>query len=116
MKEQFKIQVLRIKDTELNVGILSTYHGHPNPETFYINYLYIDKEYQSQGLGQEVVIGLLSILKHTKYDEVRANVSIKNWQAIRFWTQLGLNTINGFFGDKEHSDSSFADMELRKRL
>ncbi|MBN8208131.1 GNAT family N-acetyltransferase [Bacillus sp. NTK071] len=114
--EQFRIQVIRIKDTEPIVGILNTYHGHPNPETFYINYLYIDKKYQSQGLGTELVNGLLGILIQTKYDAVRANVSVKNWPAIRFWTQLGLTTIKGFFGDRVHSDSTFADIELCKQL
>ncbi|WP_404349579.1 hypothetical protein LG311_03220 [Sutcliffiella horikoshii] len=39
-KEQFRIQVIRIKETGLIAGILTTYHGYPGSETFYINYLY----------------------------------------------------------------------------
>jgi ribosomal protein S18 acetylase RimI-like enzyme len=115
-KDQFKIQVIRMKETDLIVGIITTYHGYPTSETFYINYLYIDKEYHKQGLGQEVVNELLDILKRIKYDEVRANVSIKNWSALRFWTKLGLNTINGIYGDKVHSSDQYADIELIKKL
>ncbi|MGM0867551.1 MAG: GNAT family N-acetyltransferase [Bacillota bacterium] len=116
IKDQFKIQVIRMKETGLIVGLFTTYHGYPMPETFYINYLYIDKKYHKQGLGQEVVIELLDILKRTKYNEVRANVAIKNWAALRFWSKLGLNTIQGIFGDKEHGVDNYADIELIKYL
>ena len=115
-KDQFKIQVIRMKETGLIVGLLTAYHGYPVPETFYINYLYIDKEYHQQGLGQEVINELLRIIKGFQYKEVRANVAIKNWPALRFWTKLGLNTIQGIFGDREHGDDKFADIELIKYL
>ncbi|OEH92073.1 hypothetical protein BFG57_16895 [Bacillus solimangrovi] len=115
-KEQFKIQVIRMKASRLIVGILTTYHGYPKPETFYINYLYIDKEYHKQGLGQEVIHDLLRILKEKHYTEVRANVAIKNWPALRFWTKLGLNSINGIYGDKEHSMNAYAEIELIMEL
>jgi diamine N-acetyltransferase len=105
-----------MKETGLIVGLLTTYHGYPNPETFYINYLYIDKDYHNQGLGQEVINELLSLLKEAQYKEVRANVALKNWAALRFWTKLGLNTIQGIFGDKEHGDDQYADVELIKYL
>ena len=113
-KEQYKIQVIKMKETGLIVGLLTTYHGYPVPESFYINYLYIDKEYHHQGLGQEVMNELLSILKEIQYKEVRANVAIKNWPALRFWTKLGLNTIQGIYGDKEHGTDQYADVELIK--
>jgi ribosomal protein S18 acetylase RimI-like enzyme len=115
-KDNFKIQVIKLKDTERMVGILTTYHGYPYPEIFYINYLYIDKDYHQQGLGQEVVKELLTIIKQRNYDEVRANVAIKNWAALRFWSKLGLNTINGIYGDKELAPDHFADIELVKQL
>jgi diamine N-acetyltransferase len=37
-------------------------------------------------MAQEIVNELLSILKGIKYNEVRANVALKNWPALRFWT------------------------------
>ncbi|MBM7602427.1 GNAT superfamily N-acetyltransferase [Metabacillus crassostreae] len=113
-KDRFKIQVIRLKSNEIMTGLLITYHGFPQPKIFYINYLYIDKEYQNEGLGHELVTELLRILQHAKYNEVRANVAMKNWPAVRFWTKLGLNTINGFFGDKEHGENQYADIELIK--
>jgi ribosomal protein S18 acetylase RimI-like enzyme len=113
-KEQFRIQVIRIKETGVIAGILTTYHGYPEPGTFYINYLYIDKAFHKQGLGQEVVTELLSVVEQEGYHEVRANVAMKNWAALRFWTKVGLNSISGIYGDREHGSDSFADMELVK--
>lgn len=111
-KERYKIQVLTLKGTDTIVGILTTYHGYPKAETFYINYLYIDKKYHKQGLGKEVINELLTILRESNFGEVRASVAIKNWPALRFWTGLGVNTINGFYGDKEYKDDHYADIEL----
>ena len=115
-KDKYKIQVIRVKETDTIVGILTTYQGYPKYETFYINYLYIDKEYHKQGLGKEVISELLSILQESKFAEVRASVAIKNWPAIRFWTGLGLDTINGFYGDNEYRADHYADIELIKKF
>ena len=115
-KDKYKIQVIRVKETDTIVGILTTYQGYPKNGTFYINYLYIDKEYHKQGLGKEVISELLSILRESKFGEVRASVAIKNWPAIRFWTGLGLDTINGFYGDNEYRADHYADIELIKKF
>lgn len=116
VRDQFKIQVIRMKETDKIAGLLLSYHGYPTLDTFYINYLFIDTECHKQGIGQEVVYELVEILKDAKYREVRANVSLKNWPALRFWTKLGFNKINGVFGDKIHSNQHFADIELIKEL
>ncbi|UTE78357.1 GNAT family N-acetyltransferase [Rossellomorea sp. KS-H15a] len=115
-KENFRIQVIRMKESEELVGLLVSYHGHPVLESFYINYLSIDPDYQKLGLGQEVGEEFLEIVKHHEFKEVRANVALKNWGAIRFWTKLGLDTINGIYGDSEYGENRFADMELVKRF
>lgn len=105
-----------MKESEELVGLLVSYHGHPVLESFYINYLSIDPDYQKLGLGQEVGEEFLEIVKHHEFKEVRANVALKNWGAIRFWTKLGLDTINGIYGDSEYGENRFADMELVKRF
>ncbi|XKE55523.1 GNAT family N-acetyltransferase [Sutcliffiella horikoshii] len=79
-----------------------------------MKYLYIDKALHRQGLGQEVVTELLSIVDQAGYDEVRANIAMKNWVALRFWTKVGLNSISGIYEDKEHGMDNFAKMELVK--
>ncbi len=115
-KERYKIQVLALKGTGTIVGILTTYHGYPKAETFYINFLYIDKVYHKQGLGKEVINELLKVLRECNFGEVRASVAIKNWPALRFWTGLGLNTVNGFYGDKVYGADQYANIELIKKF
>ncbi|PFG03508.1 GNAT family N-acetyltransferase [Bacillus sp. es.034] len=115
-KENFRIQVIRIKESEDLVGLLVSYHGHPVPDSFYINYLSIDPDYHKQGLGQEIVEELLNMVNQHEFKEVRANVALKNWGAIRFWTKLGLDTINGIYGDSEYGENRFADIELVKKF
>ncbi|MFD1676560.1 GNAT family N-acetyltransferase [Alicyclobacillus fodiniaquatilis] len=115
-KEHFKIQSIRVKETGIIAGLLIIYHGYPTPQTVYVTYLYIDQNYQKQGLGQEVINGLFIRLKRIGYGEVRANVALKNWTALRFWIKLGLNSIGGIYGHKEHSADTYADVELIKYL
>ncbi|MCA1060179.1 GNAT family N-acetyltransferase [Rossellomorea aquimaris] len=115
-KEHFKIQVVRIKESDELVGLLITYHGYPAPESFYINYFTIDPDYHKKGLGREMVKELLDIVKQHNFKEVRANVALKNWGALRFWTKLGIDKINGIYGDPVYEEDSFADIELMKRL
>ncbi|WP_335872395.1 GNAT family N-acetyltransferase [Bacillus sp. 2205SS5-2] len=76
-RAQFVIQVIGMKETGRIVGFLTKDYRYPMSGTFNINYLYIDKKYHKQGLGQEVVTELLSVLKRIKNSEVRANDEIK---------------------------------------
>lgn len=99
-KDQYRIQVIRMKESGHIVGLLTTYHGYPTPETFYINYLYIDRESHNQVLGQEVIYELLDILKRIEYDEVRANVAIKIGQPLGFGQKLDLIPYMGFMETK----------------
>ncbi|MEW4282898.1 GNAT family N-acetyltransferase [Priestia koreensis] len=115
-KDHFKIQVLRMKESHKIIGLLAMYHGHPSSDVFYITYFYVDQRLQSQGLGREAMEQLLQCVKEANYTEIRANVAIKNWPALRFWTSLGLDRIQGVFGDRTHSSQSFADVELVKKL
>lgn len=59
-----------------------------------------------------------SEIKLTKieYKEIRINVALKNWSALRFWHKTGFDKINGVFGDKEYSEQSYSSIELVKYL
>ncbi|WP_405130652.1 hypothetical protein MHB43_24800 [Paenibacillus sp. FSL H8-0317] len=50
------------------------------------------------------------------YKEIRINVALKNWPALRFWIKSGFNQVSGIYGDLEHSDETFANTELIKAL
>lgn len=110
-RDNLKIQVVR-GSTEKMFGLLILYHGYPHGKCTYITFLFIDPEQQRQGLGYELTIELFNQLRSIGYDEVRANVQLKNWPALRFWAKVGLTTIAGIYGDQNCSDNTYADVEL----
>lgn len=115
-KENFCIYT--IKSTEINelLGFISLYHGYPTYDSAYISFMYIDKNKQGNGYGQEAEAQLSKELFKLGFKYIRANIAIKNWPAIRFWTKAGFTEISGVFGDKIHSETTYADIELIKTI
>jgi ribosomal protein S18 acetylase RimI-like enzyme len=116
VKENYQLFTIRRIDSNELIGILSIYHGYPQIDSAYIVFLYICTEQQGQGFGKEVENQLCLEIKKLGYKEIRANVAVKNWPAIRFWTRAGFNGISGIYGDKVLSESTFANLELIKIL
>jgi ribosomal protein S18 acetylase RimI-like enzyme len=114
-KEDYKIQTIKlnIESREL-IGFLSVYHGYPKDEIIYISFMCIGKQHQKQGYGQEIINQSIAELSLLQYKEIRVNVSLKNWPALRFWITLGFNQINGIFGDKEYAENTFSNIELSR--
>jgi ribosomal protein S18 acetylase RimI-like enzyme len=115
-KQNYRLFTVRRMNHNELIGILSVYHGYPKSDSAYLVFLYISKEQQGLGFGQEAESQLCIELKKRGYTEIRANVAVKNWPAIRFWTKAGFNGISGIYGDKVHSESTYANLELIKLL
>jgi len=114
--ESFRIQAVRNATDNVMIGLLVLYHGYPHGGCAYITFLFFDPDQQRKGLAQELIQELFSRLKQIGYNEVRANVQLKNWPALRFWTKVGLTTITGIYGDSHDTQDTFADIELAKQL
>jgi ribosomal protein S18 acetylase RimI-like enzyme len=111
----FRLQSLQLRHTGQLAGFLGAYHGFPTPDTLWITVLAIDPPFQGQGLGQEVLCGLSDMLGHLgTFSRMRLCVSLKNWPALRFWTQAGFRTIVEVAGDKVHSDTASGHLILEK--
>jgi ribosomal protein S18 acetylase RimI-like enzyme len=115
-KENYKIQTIKSSDTNELIGFIAIYHGFPNVDIAYIALLYIGTHFQGHGYGQEIVNTLANELIKLQYREIRINVALKNWSALRFWCKLGFDKISGVFGDKEFAEDTRADLELIKYL
>ncbi|MHB1682635.1 MAG: GNAT family N-acetyltransferase [Bacilli bacterium] len=115
-KNYFRIQAVRNTTDNRIIGLLVLYHGYPHGGCVYITFLFFDSDQRQQGLGQELVQELFSRLKLVGYSEVRANVQLKNWSGLRFWTKVGFTTITGIYGDTDYSRDSYADIELSRQL
>ncbi|MET3940428.1 ribosomal protein S18 acetylase RimI-like enzyme [Paenibacillus sp. PvP094] len=114
--ENYRIQSIRTVEENRKIGLLSMYHGYPSEDSIYLEFLYIQSDIQKQGYGQEMIPALSLHLSSLGYREIRINVALKNWPALRFWIKSGFNQISGIYGDLEHSDITFANTELIKTL
>ncbi|OWR27269.1 GNAT family N-acetyltransferase [Saccharibacillus sp. O23] len=114
--ENYKIQTIRNQEDQQIIGILSVYHGFPSTDAVYLEFLYIDKTIQKQGFGQEVVNRFAEVTAALGYTEIRINVALKNWPALKFWIKSGFNQASGVYGDRECSETTYANLELIKAL
>ena len=114
--ENYRIQTIRNKKDQKIIGILSVYHGYPSTDSVYLEFLYIDKDIQKQGFGQEVINQFIEVTTSLGYKEIRINVALKNWPALKFWIKSGFNHVSGIYGDNEFSETTYANLELIKIL
>lgn len=114
--ENYRIQTIRITENQTPIGLISLYHGYPTEHSLYLEFLYIHKDLQKLGFGQELIHKFSSLVFNLEYKEIRINVSTKNWPAIRYWIKSGFNKVNGLYGDPNYSETSFANLELMMTL
>ncbi|WP_246096550.1 GNAT family N-acetyltransferase [Paenibacillus sinopodophylli] len=115
-KENYCIFTIKDREHKRLIGIISVYHGYPTLDSAYIVFLYIHTDSQGQGFGMETEAQLGVELSRLGYKDIRANIAVKNWSAIRFWTKAGFNGISGIYGEKVYSESTFANIELIKTI
>ncbi|MCD1260016.1 GNAT family N-acetyltransferase [Paenibacillus athensensis] len=114
LKENYKLQAIK-RGKEL-VGFISLYHGYPHADTAYLSFLCMGNHFKGRGYGREVVQQLVSELQALHFKEIRINVSLKNWQALRFWIQNGFTKLNGMYGDREYSKEATGSLELCRSI
>ncbi len=113
----FKLQGIRHKESPELLGYFHLYHGiRQSPEAVYISMFVIHPEAQGHKYGQEVVTGLSSQVQQLGYRAIHLNVFLKNWPALRFWIGQGFTTILDYRGAPLHTEESYADLLLEKRL
>ena len=115
-KEQFQSKSIYIKSTQQLIGFSELYYGYPAKDVFYIGWLFINPDYQNNGYAQEFVNYIIGEAAKLGFTESRIGVHLKNWPALRFWTQLGFDKILGIVGDKEYSEKTFSIIRLQKKF
>jgi len=115
-KEQFQSKSIYIKSTHQLIGFSELYHGYPEKDVFYIGWLFIHPDHQHNGYAQELVDYLIGEAAKLGFTESRIGVHLKNWPALRFWTQLGFDKILCIRGDKEYSEKTFSTISLQRKF
>ena len=115
-KELFQSKSIYNKSNHQLIGFSELYHGYPEKDVYYIGWLFIHPDYQHNGYAQEFVDCIIGEAAKLGFTELRIGVHLKNWPALRFWTQLGFDKILGIGGDKEHSEKTFSTIILQRKL
>jgi hypothetical protein len=103
------LKIFKITEDDSVIGCLVIFFEYPLSDVLYLGGLYILQERQSSGYGKETVKTLFANFQGYRF---RLIASLKNWKALKFWIDLGFNKVTGYFGDLEHSESTFAEIEL----
>ena len=116
-KNLCRLQSVRLIKDETLVGYLELYHGYPDATIFWLATLAIHVSFQHQGLGRELIAGLVKQIESLNhYSEIGIGVGLKNWPALRFWISCGFDRITKFDGDSVCTDKTFANLWLCKQL
>ncbi len=83
------------------IAVMDLIFNYPNSETCFIGFFMMNKKYQGQGIGSQIIQNALEYLKNF-YKTVRLGYVSTNEQAKRFWLK------NGFkYTGKEYRDSQY---------
>lgn len=115
-KEYYRLKSIYLKDAGKLIGFSDIYHGFPSEETAWISIFLIGKQFRKNGYAQEFINYISAECVKNGYKKIGIGVHLKNWRALRFWTQVGFNKVFGVFGDNDYSENTFAMIGLEKSL
>ena len=115
-KSSYRLLTIKLKDTQTTIGFSDLYFGYPNDKTAWISIFMIHNNYRKNGYAQEAIKMIADECKKQGFSEMGIAVYLKNWRALRFWSQAGFNNVVGINGDKDYSPNAYARIELSMRL
>lgn len=98
------------------IGLLDYYCGYPKADAIYIGSLFLKQDCQGKGYGRETARHLEELAIQQGFLWAYCGVGLKNWGALRFWTNCGYTMVTKVSGDRDYSPNSFACIELAKML
>lgn len=115
-KENFKIQAFYLKDSNQLIGYMTYYLGFPEEDIIFLNFLFIDPDFQGKGYSVEIIDRFFELMQAIPYTRVRLLVKLKNWPAMRFWTKQKFTKIIRYYGDPVLSDDTFAGLVIEREV
>lgn len=113
--ELHRLQSILEKKKKQLVGYLISYHGFPDPQTFWIAVLAIRPSCQRQKYGQEVMNELSeNVKKLSTFHRMGISVGVGNDPAINFWSACGFTKVIKVENHGTHSEQWIVKDDLEK--
>ena len=110
-KSNYRFKSIYLKSNHNLIGFFDLYFGYPRQDVVWISMFMVDPKHRRKKYGQEALDLIRDDIKNEGYKKIGLGVHLKNWHALRFWTQLGFNHITGIYGE-----DPFAVMGLEKDI
>jgi ribosomal protein S18 acetylase RimI-like enzyme len=116
-EEIFKMQCVLLPGREDIIGSFHLYHNSPMPRRVWISMFVVHPHFQKNRYGSELAYGIWDQIRQLgEYEAIWLKVGLKNWPALRFWIEMGWQTIVHYEGDTVHSDDTMASVVLEKKI
>lgn len=80
-------------DHDKLVAIMDMITGYPSLSTAYIGFFMIDKRYQGQGIGTQIISDVCCTLKQLSFESVKLAWVKGNHRSERFWVKNGFHQL-----------------------
>jgi diamine N-acetyltransferase len=116
-EEIFKMQSVLLSGREDIIGYFHLYHNSPMPHRVWVSMFVVHPHFQKNRYGSELAYGIYDQIKRLgEYEAIWLKVGLKNWPALRFWIEMGWQTIVHYEGDTVYSDNTQASVVLEKKI
>lgn len=116
-KAYFRLQSIRLTNSDELIGFLGVYHGFPQANVFWINTLTFHPDFQRQGYGSELLNGLIQIVKELEsYTCMRSYVAHNNLPSLRMCVKVGFNKMLEIAGEQISSENTEVHILLEKTI
>jgi ribosomal protein S18 acetylase RimI-like enzyme len=115
--EIFRMQSVLLRGSEDIIGYFHLYHNAPMPQRVWISMFVVHPHFQRNRFGSELAYGIWDQVRQLQeYEAIWLKVYLKNWPALRFWIEMGWQTIIRYEGDTVHAENTMAALVLERKL
>ncbi len=84
-----KFIIAQIKNTGEIIGVCECLREWKEKKIAFIHSFYIVKKFRLQGIGKQLMVSVIDILKKEEFESVELTVDIKNKSAVNFYMDFG---------------------------
>lgn len=75
------------------IGFCSFYDNEPQSQNAFLTLLYVVSEYRKNGIANELIVKMISILKEKNFSTISLEVNVDNLSAIKLYEKFGFNPV-----------------------